>query len=225
MAELVNPRNGTPGTTGYAWNNTAAVQSPDGTGLKQQALATAESAKESAKHQIESIAQIGKDRVAAQLDTVARVLRSTGDQLEGDAQAEMVARYAQKAGESVERASKYLREHEAIDLVDGVERAARSQPLVFFGSAFVIGLALGRFLKSSAPARSFEPDTSGGFYGYGNPEPEEAVMTSRTTAVGTTPSSFAADEGASFATDPTDPFARPASTYRSGTGDSGNGVD
>ncbi len=230
MAELVDPRNGLPSTTGYGWN-TQNGHWKDTRGLKQQALAGAENAKESAKHQIESVARVGKDKVVDQLDSVARVLRSTSDHLGGEENAEIFSQYAQKAGETVERASKYLREHEAVDLVGEVERVARAQPLVFFGGAFALGLVLGRFLKSGTPPTTssltperpareldwYEP-LAGGVV---TPEPEESVITSPLTRVGAAPSSFTADEGAAFRTDPTDPFARTPSTYR-GTGTDGS---
>jgi hypothetical protein len=37
--------------------------------------------------------------------------------------------------------------------VRDAERLARRQPVLFFGGAFAIGLALGRFLKNEPPAR------------------------------------------------------------------------
>jgi hypothetical protein len=103
---------------------------------------------ENAKDQIRSLAEMGKDRVAEQLDQVARALRGAGETLRSEEQ-EDASYYTDTISEQMARASRYLRDHEAMDLVDGIERLARRQPALFLGGALVAGLAIGRFFKSS----------------------------------------------------------------------------
>lgn len=118
-------------------------------GLEQEARQKVDEARE----QIQSLAEVGKDRLAEQLAQFARALRSTGESLRNDEQGSELSYYTDTVGERLERASAYLREHRAIDLVDGVERFAREKPGIFLGGALVTGLALGRFLKSKPEGR------------------------------------------------------------------------
>lgn len=172
MGELENGRTGWQNVTGYK-GPTDDIAPGDHT----KAHAVAESLKhrardqaESAKTQIRSFAETGKDRVAEQLDHVARALRSTGDGLRNEQETAPISQYADRIGDKIEEASRYLREHQAIDLMDEVESVARRQPLLFIGGAFAVGIAIGRFFKSTAAA-SF--DSGGGPIdtGYGGSEP------------------------------------------------------
>ncbi len=167
---------------------------------------------ENAKDQIRSLAEVGKDRVAEKLDHVARALRGAGENLRNEEQDDL-SEYTEAVGDGVERVSRYLREHEAVDLADGMERIARRQPLIFLGGAFVAGLAIGRFFKSSAPPSTpiQEGYASGGYdVQYGYPEPEESVLTAPTTPVGGTPAS-----GSSIPTSGgSQTFTPPSGTFR-----------
>lgn len=183
VVELENNRNANGSTKSLtgAQPKTGGNQAT-GRDLKHAAQHQAENAKD----QIRSLAEVGKDRVAEKLDHVARALRSVGDNLRDEEQ-EDLSQYTAAASDGVERVSRYLREHEAIDLADGMERIARRQPLMYLGGAFVAGLALGRFFKSSAPEQtsSEEGYATGGYdVQYGYPEPEESVVTAPTTPIG-----------------------------------------
>jgi len=71
-------------------------------------------------------------------------MRQSGQSVFGD--------YADSLAGQVDRAVTYLRENDVDDLTAQIEDAARKQPALFIGGAFVLGIALARFLKSSAPA-------------------------------------------------------------------------
>lgn len=148
---------------GSSWNAVAGtLETPraDTRAKLREAVGTAKDAAKdkagTAKVQLESMADAGKDRVAGQLGSVAQALRSAGrgEGSDGAEGAAIVSRYASRVGDEIERASRYLREHAATDLLHEVERAARREPLIFLGGAFVAGIALGRLLKSGAPRAS-----------------------------------------------------------------------
>lgn len=173
MGELENGRTG--------WQNVAGYKGPTddiAPADQRKAHAVAENLKhrardqaESAKTQIRSIAETGKDRVAEQLDHVARALRSTGEGLRNEQETAPISQYADRIGDKIEEASRYLRDHQAIDLMDEVESVARRQPLLFLGGAFAVGIAIGRFFKSTTAA-SFEGGGGGAIDpGYGGSEP------------------------------------------------------
>ena len=217
MVELENRiANGTQPTSGAGLGSSS--------GLEQQAKQQAENAKE----QIRSLAELGKDRLVEQLEHIAHAVRSTGDSLRSDEQAADLSQYADTIGDSLERASRYLREHRAIDLVDGVERFARTKPALFLGGAFAVGMVLGRFFKSSPDGVRVEEGYAMGGYDVstGYPEPEESVLTSPVQPVGTpittpgnTPSSSYGSSYPSSQTPSTSyPYSPPSGTFGGGRG-------
>jgi hypothetical protein len=60
----------------------------------------------------------------------------------------------------VEGVSSYLHAKQFGDVVGDLESFARREPILFAGSAFVVGLLGGRFLKSSRP-QTATPTTEG----------------------------------------------------------------
>jgi len=93
-----------------------------------------------------------RERVADRVRRVSSVVRSAGDQLRGEDEA--VARYIDMAGDRIDRAAEYLSTMEPQQVVRDVEGFARRQPAVFFGGAFLLGLAVARFVKSSQQSSS-----------------------------------------------------------------------
>lgn len=85
-------------------------------------------------------------RGALELGRFADALRSAGARLEGS----RTGPYIDSAAGQIERAAQLLRNANARELVDGVERFARQSPLAFIGGALAVGIGAGRFLKSSA---------------------------------------------------------------------------
>ena len=111
--------------------------------LKDTAIEKVEQTGERAREGVEH----GRQQLADRIRRVGSVLRSTSDSLKEDDR--VVARYAEQASDGFERVARYVNEAELSGVVRDVERFARSRPAVFFGGAFLIGLAAGRFLKSS----------------------------------------------------------------------------
>jgi len=91
-----------------------------------------------------------KDRVAGGVDSVARALRETSNQLkQGDDMP--IAEYFEGAAERVEQLSSHLRQRSIDELMGDAESFARRQPALFLGGAFFLGAMAARFLKSSRP--------------------------------------------------------------------------
>jgi hypothetical protein len=106
----------------------------------------------------------GRQEVADRIRRVGSALRSASDKLREEDEA--AARYADMASQGVERVASYLGSADLKGTVRDLEGFARRQPAIFFGGAFLLGLAAGRFLQSSqhrngdrlrlADPRSFE---------------------------------------------------------------------
>jgi gas vesicle protein len=151
-------------------------QSP-GTGLKQMAKETAQTAKTkietlksaaqeqggAAVEEIKTVAQSAtrqaqeagrafideqRENLAQKVDQYAEAMRAACERLRSEEGNVLVAP-AQKAVDQLERMSGYLREKQPADLLDDLESYARRRPEVVFGGLFVVGLAAARFFKAS----------------------------------------------------------------------------
>jgi hypothetical protein len=99
------------------------------------------------------------------LDEVARAVRDAGSGLRQDRPE--IAGFADTAAERVEEAARYLRVHDAADLIDEASRFARQQPVVVVGGFLLAGLALGRLLKSGSTASRYGYGMTGDYRGTG----------------------------------------------------------
>jgi hypothetical protein len=116
--------------------------------LAQQAKEQAKDVAGQAKDHVQGLVAQQKDRVAGQLDSLAGALRDTSHKLD-EKDGNGLGQYATRAAEKVDRASKYLRNHELGDVIRDAETFARRRPDVFLGGTFLAGLLLARFLKAS----------------------------------------------------------------------------
>jgi hypothetical protein len=126
---------------------------------------TAEQMKEAVVDQVNQVrdkAQSAKDHTSDRIRGVATQLRGVGDTLREEDP--LVAGLADRASDGVENLARYVSSATPQSFVRDTENLARRQPALFFGGAFLLGLAAGRFLKSSAPAGSY----SSGSRGYGS---------------------------------------------------------
>ncbi|HMQ33171.1 MAG TPA: hypothetical protein PKD53_20735 [Chloroflexaceae bacterium] len=146
-------------TTGSGQSMTGASTSQD---MSDKAREAARQAQEKvgdiagqATHQASSQLANQKDRVADSLGGVAQRLRQTGQQMH-DQDDMGLTNYVDRAASQVESFSNYLRRNDIGSLVDDVERFARREPAIFFGSAFLLGLLGARFMKSSRPRPSYD---------------------------------------------------------------------
>jgi ElaB/YqjD/DUF883 family membrane-anchored ribosome-binding protein len=96
----------------------------------------------------EATASTGMTKAGETLDQVAQAIRDAGSGLRE--QQPQIASVVDTAAERVEEVSSYLREHDAREAVENVQRFAREQPAVVIGGGLALGLLLGRFLKSGA---------------------------------------------------------------------------
>ena len=86
------------------------------------------------------------------LDQLARAVRDAGDGVRTDQP--QIAGIADVGAEQVERASQYLREHDAREVMEAAQDVARRQPAVVIGAGLALGVLVGRALKSAgAPGR------------------------------------------------------------------------
>jgi hypothetical protein len=175
-----------------------------------------------AKDEATSRADQQRRTVASGFEAVAHAFRGMGDDLRNREQgpvAEYAAELGHAVGGQVERIANYLRDRDVHQLVSDAEDFARRSPAVFLGSAFVLGLAASRFIKSSRPA----PDLFANM-----PDPNRALpaaTTGRTGSTGSYESSLSS--GASPYNQPgTTPRVRSRSTAAStsfGTSETGTG--
>lgn len=93
----------------------------------------------------------GKERAAQAIGQLAEALRHTGETMSSGTDMPRINDYLGRAASQVEGISDYLQEKSLTDVVGDVERFARRDPVLFVGSAFLIGLLGGRFLKSAQP--------------------------------------------------------------------------
>ena len=94
-----------------------------------------------------------KDSAATDLNQVVQAVRRFGESLTGQEQGGPIARYAaeygDKAADSLERLSTYIREQDPKQLLNDVQNFGRRQPALLLGGAFLLGLAGARLIKSS----------------------------------------------------------------------------
>jgi type II secretory pathway component HofQ len=121
--------------------------------LAQQAQQQAGHLADQAREQITLQLSNQKQRATSGLDSVARAIRETGRQMQGDGQAP-ITQAADRAAAQVERVSSFLSQRDVNALHDEAARFARRQTPLFLAGAFAVGWLGARFLKSSAPAET-----------------------------------------------------------------------
>ena len=115
----------------------------------QFATDVADKATQSAQRQFAG----GKEHAAETIGHLAGALRQTGEQL-GTKDMPLVNDYLGRVATQAEGFSDYLKKTSFGQVVGDLEKLARREPLLFMGSALVVGLLGGRFLKSSPPDRT-----------------------------------------------------------------------
>ncbi len=175
-------------------SNAETSGAASGSGIVDTAKQAAGQAKDAASHAIDQAKEQATSRMDEQRQTaasgfqaVAQAFRTMGDDLRNRDQGP-VAGYAAEIGQAmggqVERLAKYLQQRDVRQLVTDAEDFARRSPAVFLGSAFVLGLAASRFLKSSRPAPDFLANM---------PDPNRALPPASTPLPSAGPSQPASD--------------------------------
>jgi len=88
----------------------------------------------------------GKHRVAERLRRLGSTMHSVTEQLPDEDRT--VSRYADRLRDQIERAAGYVDSTSINGAFRDIQRLAKQDPALFFGSAFAVGLAVARFLKS-----------------------------------------------------------------------------
>ena len=100
------------------------------------------------KQRVTSRVDEQKNRAADGLGGIADVFRTAGNELRGENEA--LASYVDMASDQMRRFADQIRQRGVGDMMEDVGQFARRRPALFIGGAFLVGLGLARFLKSSA---------------------------------------------------------------------------
>ena len=103
---------------------------------------------DSIRQAVHDVAGRQKQAGADVIDATGRAIRSAADDLESQSPA--VAGVIRDGAERMSNTASALRQRNVDELFESAGRFAREQPAALFGVAVVAGLALSRFLKSSA---------------------------------------------------------------------------
>jgi hypothetical protein len=142
MTTTTTGRSSTSGASGSA----ASQDSIGGEKLQQAAGDLADQAGRTA----EAKASTAMDQLGQALDQVAQAAREAGDSLRSERPE--LAGVAETAADKVTDVSRYLREHEAREVIATAEDAARRQPALVIAGGFALGLLTARLLRSAAPS-------------------------------------------------------------------------
>jgi hypothetical protein len=124
----------------------------------------------------------GKDQAAQGISQVAQSIRRVSSEMEG--QQPTIASAGRTAAEQADRLATYLQQTDAREIVHTVEDAARRQPIIFMGGAFLLGLAAARFLKAAGGTpTAYRSDHTSGYRSTASSYPPTGA--SRSGAAGT----------------------------------------
>ncbi|MGI8955634.1 MAG: hypothetical protein ACR2II_01815 [Chthoniobacterales bacterium] len=98
------------------------------------------------------LARDQKENLANKVDEYRDAAQAAVEKLQDEEHA-VAADKIKWAASSLDRLSKYLRETEPRELLQGANDFARQRPDVVFGGLFMVGLGLARFLKASNEPR------------------------------------------------------------------------
>jgi hypothetical protein len=117
----------------------------------QNAAQMASQAAQGAAQQAQSFLDGQRTQVAGAIETIATSIENMSSELRNQGQGG-IAGVTDTAATYVRDAAGYLQARDTGALVGDAENYARRNPMVFYGGAFLLGMAAVRFLKSS-PAR------------------------------------------------------------------------
>ena len=106
----------------------------------------------------------GRHLAAEGIETVARSIRRLSTEIAGDQPA--IANAATTVADQADRTAQFLNETDAREMISKVEDAARRQPLLFLGGAFVLGVATARFFKAAGQGNARQGGMKSSPYAY-----------------------------------------------------------
>ena len=89
-----------------------------------------------------------KNRAADGLGGIADAFRNAGNELRNEN--ETIAQYVDMASDQMRRFADTIRQRGVADMMDDLNQFARRRPALFIGGAFLVGIGIARFLKSTA---------------------------------------------------------------------------
>ncbi|HWF01728.1 MAG TPA: hypothetical protein VG248_18160 [Caulobacteraceae bacterium] len=121
-----------------------------------------------AQHKAQEAIEEHKQTATDTLSDFASAIRKAGDDLAQNDQS-MAGRVVRQAADSVEQLSRSLSQKKPSELLDAARDFGRRNPLAFAGGAVLLGIALGRFIRSSESHSSDDDNVYGGQWagGYG----------------------------------------------------------
>jgi hypothetical protein len=169
-----------------SWPNT---RTPEGsTSVIERTERAAEQVADSAIEQVRS-ARSGlseqRGQIAERIRRVGTAMRESGDRVRNED--EMAADYLRMASQRIDRVASYVTTADLSVMAADTQEFIRKRPAVFFGGAFLVGLAAGRFLKASGgankPSSASRPADSYGSRPSGDKRlPSEGTPTSTTSS-------------------------------------------
>lgn len=150
---------GTPGTTGTqstSGTQSAAHQGGGEQDLLQHAKQASGNIVSKVQEQAGSQFARQKESAANELTQVVDAVRRFGQSLQGEQSgpiARYAAQYGDKAAQSLERFSTYIRDKEPQQLLNDVQNFGRRRPALLLGGAFLLGFAGARLIKTSMDAK------------------------------------------------------------------------
>ena len=146
-----------PSPSGETTNQQTGAQNQD---LLQQAKNATGEIVNQVQQRAGSQIERQKETAANELSTIVNAVRQFGETLSGETNgpiARYAAEYGDKAANSLERLSNYIREQDPKRLLNDVQSFGRRQPALLLGGAFLLGFAGARLIKSSMEAASQQP--------------------------------------------------------------------
>lgn len=120
---------------------------------RNQARRVAGQVGETAKSTVDS----RKGDVAHEISSVADVVRQTTHEV-GAGTSPTIENYGRRIADGLEGISSYMNENQVEDFLADAEAFGRRNPVVLLGGAFMLGLVVGRFLRSSSTTMSDDYD-------------------------------------------------------------------
>ena len=130
-----------------------------------------------------------KESAASEISQVANAVRKIRESLpaeESGALARFAADYGDKAANSLEQLSNYIREQDPKQLLEDVQNFGRRRPALLLGGAFLLGFAGARLIKSSMNAAA--SSTQGGYRQLSPQMNTQGLSPTRTNAAASKPS-------------------------------------
>ena len=100
------------------------------------------------KQRVTSRVDEQKNRAADGIGGIADVFRNAGNELRTENEA--LASYVDMASDQMRRFADQIRERGVDEMMEDVTRFARRRPALFIGGAFLVGIGIARFLKSTS---------------------------------------------------------------------------